>query len=71
MARSRSFFVRVWTSVGPEGPQWAGSVERVQLEGEHRQFTDPEAMLAYLRERLLEGWAERENSRSGQSNTSL
>lgn len=67
MGRQRSYLVRVWTSRGGEGPQWAGRVERVQADGESRRFDDPEAMLACLRDELLESAAEVEQDSKGRS----
>jgi hypothetical protein len=49
IARYRSYLVRVWTSAGCDGPQWAARVECIQDDTEQRRFHDPDAMLDYLR----------------------
>lgn len=48
IARYRSYLVRVWTSEGRNGPQWAGRVQSIQDETQQRRFHDPDAMLDYL-----------------------
>ena len=48
IARYRSYLVRVWTSDGCDGPQWAGRVECMQDDTKQRRFHDPDAMLGYL-----------------------
>ena len=55
IARYRSYLVRVWISAGSDGPQWAGRVECVQGEQEHRRFNDLEALLSYLRSAMEGG----------------
>jgi hypothetical protein len=62
IAHYRSYLVRVWTSTGREGPQWAGRVECIQNDALQRRFNDPQALLEYLRASLLEGAADRESS---------
>ncbi len=58
IARYRSYLVRVWTSAGRDGPQWAGRVQCIQDETEQRRFHDPDAMLDYLRLAVREGEAD-------------
>ncbi len=60
VSRHRSYLVRVWTSTGPKGPQWAGRVECVEKDGKQRRFSERQEMLEYLRHKLFEAVAEPE-----------
>ena len=48
MARYDTFIVRVWRSVGVDGPQWSGRIEHVQQADTH-QFGTVQALLDHLR----------------------
>lgn len=55
ISRYRSYFMRVWTSTGPDGPQWVGRVECIQDGARQFRFNDLDALLSYLRSTLREG----------------
>lgn len=48
MARYDTFIVRVWRSIGTDGPQWSARIEHVQ-RADSRQFGTVQALLDHLR----------------------
>lgn len=48
MAHYDTFIVRVWRSIGTDGPQWRARLEHVQQPGT-MQFGSLEALLEHLR----------------------
>lgn len=54
IAHYRSYLVRVWTSAGHRGSQWAGRVECIQNSTQQRRFHDPDTMLDYLSREVRE-----------------
>lgn len=48
MAQYHSFLLRVWRSSRHARRQWSARLEGLQ-DGQHRQFTDLDALLTHLR----------------------
>jgi hypothetical protein len=51
MGRYDCYILRVWRSQGEHGEQWAARIEHVSGT-ELLRFSDPEALLQYLQERI-------------------
>ena len=48
MPQYNSFLLRIWRSVGVDGPQWTGRLEHLQ-QAETLHFSNLDALLAHLR----------------------